>query len=392
MQTEVGLVVPWSCLCLLILGSITCEKIEVPEICSDSTAFSVRYFGYHDFKRCPGFDLFMETNSFKKDGQDIVEYRSEVNCSTNNLPYEYLLDMKSNRNSLAFTDCQLPEHGSFGDGWPKLEYLEFENYGEIEPLKREHFGGLDNLQSLKLSINSSLGIPDDLFSGLTKLRDLSLKVECVNTNLLKNLTRLETLSLSISSAECLNNFDTSEMKDLPAIKKFVLFDTNFKRLSKRVFEGFGNVEYVLLDHNKIEAIDADAFEPLTSVKSIVSLFNELTSIPAGLFSRNLKLEIIDITSSGLTSISPGLFSNLPNLREVQILWNSLTSIPSDLIHGSTNLERLDLRFNKITSLPRDLLQNHSKLAEIRLAGNSIPSTSSDLFDDKSPITEVSFNY
>lgn len=63
--------------------------------------------------------------------------------------------MKSNRNSLAFTDCQLPEHGSFGDGWPKLEYLEFENYGEIEPLKREHFGGLDNLQSLKLSINSS---------------------------------------------------------------------------------------------------------------------------------------------------------------------------------------------------------------------------------------------
>lgn len=255
--------VQWGLLCVLIASTIVGEaldvpnveedKIEVPENCTFSDANN----GFQHLLTCPDLFMVMQTEHIQNNGEDFVEYRSTVDCSTDSLPYKYLPNMKSNRNSLVFHDCQLPEHGFFGDGWPKLEYLEFENYGDIG------FRGLDNLRRLKLSIKSSHEMPDDLFSGLTKLRDISLNVKNANKKMFKNLTQLESLSIIISSPESLTNFDTSELKNLPALGSFVLSYSNITRLTNRMFEGCSNVEYVLVDSNKIGAIDADAFVPLT---------------------------------------------------------------------------------------------------------------------------------
>lgn len=207
------------------------------------------------------------------------------------------------------------------------------------------------------------------------------------------MIELEKIHFSIDSRESLDNFDTSELINLPALKTLELYHSPFSRLTKRFFEGCRNVENFELKLNKIDAIDTDAFEPLTNLRNFHMELNTLMSLPEGLFSQNKKLEKIEIIFNyNLTAIPPGLGSYLPNLRVIRIN-NELTSVPNDLIRGSTQLELLDLRFTELTSLPRDLLENHSKLKTIKLHGTKIDnSTSADLFDNQSPLTEIDFDY
>lgn len=365
------------------------EEIKSPEDCAISTTN-----GYVHFITCPDLRMEMETYYIRNNfGDDFIENRSLIQCSTNSSPYKYLPYMKSKRNSLKFENCQLPEHGSFGDGWPKLEFLKFINFADIRPLKREYFSGLFNLLELQLSISSSHEMPDDIFSDLTKLRVLRLYVKLANKNIFKNLKELETLEITIRSPESSDNFDTSEMKDLPELKTLQLTDSFFTRLTKQFFEGCLNIENLEINFNNIDlSIDGNAFEDLTNLRNLELSFNQLTSLPDGLFSRNINLEKVRILfSNNLRTIPSAFFSNLPNLRGITINCK-LTSIPNDLIRGTANLELLDLQFNGLTSIPRDLLQNHLKLKTIKLDGNNFKDTSTDLFDNKAPLTEISFQY
>lgn len=84
------------------------EKIESPENC---TVF------------CPDLSMSMETFYIETDDGRVTEYRSTIDCSPNFLPYKYLPYTNSNRNSLVFKNCETPEDGFFGDGWPRLEFL-----------------------------------------------------------------------------------------------------------------------------------------------------------------------------------------------------------------------------------------------------------------------------
>lgn len=146
-------------------------QIEVPEDCeiSDISFDSGKYM------TCPGFSMEMSTQNLTKepsdrDSQLVEELISVVHCSNNSLPYKYLRQANSKRNSLIMADCRLPEHGSFGDGWPNLETFHYENFGSIEPLTRQHFSGLNNVWRLSLVINSTHHLPDDVFITLIRVK------------------------------------------------------------------------------------------------------------------------------------------------------------------------------------------------------------------------------
>lgn len=353
------------------------SNITVQGNCTAETSYGREN---REYFTCPDFRIYFDHGFF--------EHPSDVRCSPNASPYKYLSKMKSTRNSLTFEDCQLPEHGSIGEGWPEIKNLKFKNYGTIGPLQREHFSGLTKLENLELFINSSHEMPDDLFSDVTKLKKIRLEVGKANKNIFKNLNELEKLQITIMSNESLNDFATSELKNCPSFETFVISGNSFTRVKKQLFVGCSNLDYLHFTHNTIYAFDADAFEPMANLKLIHFFFNKMTSFPEGLLSRNLKLEAVSISySENLQTLPSGFLSNLPNLFRIKIC-AQLTSIPSDLIRGSTNLELLDLQDNKLTSLPRDLLQDHSKLREIKLYGNKFYSLSPDHFYNKSPITEL----
>lgn len=110
------------------LKSLQIEKPEGCEVTSENL-----YFPPYDM-RCPNFRMKMEEFYFRHHRIDSStplreELRSTVECPNDSRPYEYLRSMKSERNSLILEDCPPPEHGSFSDGWPNLEMLKFNNFG-----------------------------------------------------------------------------------------------------------------------------------------------------------------------------------------------------------------------------------------------------------------------
>lgn len=363
------------------------EKIDIPENCTIDA-----HYGYIQYAQCPDFDMALEDyiNKYYDDDylQEYHEYKTKIKCKPNSSPYKYLSNARSNRNSLELENCQPPENGSIGDGWPRLEYITVNSYGEnLKPLRREHFSGLNNLWNMMISTNSTEIMPNDLFADLPKLKIVHMRVRHVDKRLFANLNELQSLYISISSRDSANSFDTSELKSAKNFKELKIDLTNFTHLTKTFFEGCSHVESVLLNYNKVDTIDFDAFEPVTNLKIIEMQYNEFVSLPAGLFSQNKNLESLTICSRNITSLPSGFLSNLPNLRDIRINCR-LTTIPNDLIHGSQNIEIINLEDNELTSIPRDFLLNHSKLKTIQLYGNKLPVYPDDYFYNKSALTKV----
>lgn len=253
----------------------------------------------------------------------------------------------------------------------------------LRQLKRQHFSDLYNVWYLQLLTHSMQDMPDDLYVDLLKLRIIKMFVMDANKKSFPNLNELVSFSISISSQESVNDFDTSELKSAPNFKELILHSNKVTRLTKQFFAGCSNVERLEMRFNTIEAIDFDAF-PLTNLKNIEMDYNKL-SLPSNVFSENKKLEKFKIHSWN-SPIPEGLLSNFTNLRDV-IINDYLTSIPNNLIHGSSNVEMLDLQFNQLTSLPRDFFRNHSKLKVVKLDGNwQFLAVPDDYFYDKSPLT------
>lgn len=287
-------------------------QIEKPEGCEILSIPS----GYRYFMTCRGFSMQMASYTIRSDPIDPSLANKEVlsstvECSHNPPPYIHLRLINSKRNSLMLENCPPPEHGSFGEGWPNLEIFKFENYGNFEPLPRQHFSGMNNVRSLILATNSDHHMTDDILSDLSNLKRVHMSVKHANKNIFKNLTKLESIYIAINSSESLDNFDTSEMKHSPALKNMELSFNSFTRLTKRFFEGCPHVETLLFYNNTIDEIDADAFELLTNLRHIHMTMNQMTSLPAGLFSKNEKLETFYMSSlrDSITSLPPGFFSN-----------------------------------------------------------------------------------
>lgn len=380
------------CLCILILTcycdgewSLSMQeleenlKIDIPENCS-----VISTLPFEAYVECSDFSMNFTT-------KNIYEYSTIIRCTHSSYLHEYLRNANSNRNSLTLWNCPAPKSGTFGRGWPSLEYLIVISHENDLQLKREQFSGLNNLWYLELSTTQI--IPDDMFADLPKLRTIKMSVEHVNKKLFANLNELVSLQLTIRSREILNNFDTSELKSAPKFNELKLYYNNFSNLSKRFFEGCSNIEHLEMRFNTIETFDFDAFEPLTNLKRIAMDHNEISALPAELFSKNKKLEIVRIFAefNKILPMPPGILSNLQSLEEVEINCN-LISVPSDLIHGSNNLQRLDLEFNQLTSLPRDFFQNHSKLRVVGLYGNNFSEIPfpNYYFKNKSPLTKLKF--
>lgn len=190
------------------------DKIDIPENCTIDAPY-----GFIQCVRCPEFsmELVYYINKYYDDDylQEYHEYKAKINCEPNSFPYQYLSHARSNRNSLELENCQPPENGSFGAGWPQLEYLTVISYGEnLKPLKRETGSGLNNLWNVNIGTNSTETMPNDLFADLPKLKIIYMRVRHVDKLLFANLNELEynIQCITISSRESANSFDTSELK------------------------------------------------------------------------------------------------------------------------------------------------------------------------------------
>ena len=173
------------------------------------------------------------------------------------------------------------------------------------------FHRLEGIQTISLTGNKLLSLPENLFQGLTSLLNVFLgknKISIIMPKLFEGLKN---------------------------IKKVYLDHNNLRFIPHGLFNSLKTLEFLRLDANKITNIEEKPFPKHSSLRQLYLQENNLSSIPSWIFSLRT-IEVIDLSSNGLT------FEDLDKAIESYQSYNvSLARVP---------IIDLKLANNKITTL------------------------------------------
>lgn len=198
----------------------------------------------------------------------------------------------------------------------------------IEIITPESFENCQLLTFLNLDFNIIFEVPDNTFSR-SPLRELYLGGNLIH--------RVDFFAFNGTQLE------------------FIDFSNNLMyEFNPFVYEQI-NTTLRTLDfmNNRLGILYSNTFENLRNIEFLVLNGNRLYNIPADALNGAVNLEYLGMSNCGLTSLHPQWFENKPNLHTVYLGTNELTEIP-------------DGTFNSLSGL-RDLYIYNNHLVELRAA-------------------------
>ncbi|XP_063427463.1 toll-like receptor 13 [Mytilus trossulus] len=241
-----------------------------------------------------------------------------------------LKNLRLNGNRLA----KVPNFCSFGDSlFPRLESLSLSD-NNIGIIDKTSFLCLPALKFLKMMGISIVELKNNIFSGLTKLKDVSL-------GKISTLKRIEDFAFNNTS-----------------IKRIVMNNCNFRfDLIERfnpvtIFKFCPNVNHVNLGLNhmpKIPNILYVMFKPLVNLESLLLHSTRLLDLPRNLLSNFRKLRDLNLQDNSLHTFdhSIGIFGNIISLKSLDLSSNLISIINKTLLSSRllNSLEQINLGFN-----------------------------------------------
>ncbi len=108
------------------------------------------------------------------------------------------------------------------------------------------------------------------------------------------------------------------LNDFPQLNGMVIRNCETFTIVKSGFftDDFGAIQYLYLERNKIETVEADAFQHLTKLRWISLGINQLRTLPHKIFRNNPELIAIWLYNNKINSITPDFFKNLDKLQLV----------------------------------------------------------------------------
>ena len=199
------------------------------------------------------------------------------------------------------------------------------------------------LESLDLSKNTLLDLPEDFFEMLRSLRILVLKNNCLYSvpPALFQLQKLTHLNLSQ------NHLDSLAIRNLAKLTNLTNLDLSSNQLESlpEAFSQLKNLVFLNLSTNRLTLFPSVIFE-FKSLKDLNLSFNSISAIPDGIDSLQ-NLRTFSMTGNSLIYISPKI-SNLKHLKLLDVRGNlfqdmsSITTLPS--------LTELHAQYNNVTRI------------------------------------------
>lgn len=199
------------------------------------------------------------------------------------------------------------------------------------------------IESLDLSKNTLLDLPEDFFEMLRSLRILVLKNNCLYSvpPALFQLQKLTHLNLSQ------NHLDSNAIRHLAKLTNLTNLDLSSNRLESlpEAFAQLKNLVFLNLSTNRLTLFPSVIFE-FKALKDLNLSFNSISAIPDGIDSLQ-SLRTCSMTGNSLTYISPKI-SNLKHLKLLDVRGNlfqdmsGITTLPS--------LTELHAQYNSVTRI------------------------------------------
>ncbi|KAM6413297.1 transforming growth factor beta activator LRRC32-like [Rhynochetos jubatus] len=165
-------------------------------------------------------------------------------------------------------------------------------------------------------------------------------------------------------------------KELGQGVKYLELSNNFiQNLSGTHMPGFGQLEYLDMCFNQLEAVSAMTLAQLPQLRSLLLGSNRLDRnyhANGQAFHLLRNIEILDLSANNLESHMAGWYvSNLTRLRTLNLSRNKMTRLPAGIFWSMPRLRELDLSNNYIMEIEEGAFEALEELEVVNLALNSL---------------------
>ncbi|XP_027546418.1 transforming growth factor beta activator LRRC32-like [Neopelma chrysocephalum] len=159
------------------------------------------------------------------------------------------------------------------------------------------------------------------------------------------------------------------------IKHLELSNNFIQNLSDSYMPGFGQLEYLDMCFNQLEAVSATTLAQLPRLRSLLLGSNHLDRnfLANGEAFRLLRnIEVLDLSGNNLESHMAGWYiSNLTSLRVLDLSRNKMTKLLAGTFWSTPGLRELDLSNNYVMEIQEGTFEPLQELEVVNLALNSI---------------------
>ncbi|XP_024418463.2 toll-like receptor 3 [Desmodus rotundus] len=310
---------------------------------------------------------------------------------------------QTNLTTLDLSHNSLNMIGNDSFAWlPHLKYL-FLEYNNIGHLSSRSFYGLSNVRYLNLrrsftkQSNSLALLPkiDDFsFQWLTCLEYLNLEdnnFPGTKSNMFTGLIKLKYLSLSNSftSFQTLTNETFVSLAHSPLLM-LNLSRNKISKMEGGAFSWLGALKVLDLGINEIgQELTGEEWRGLDNIVEIYLSYNKYLQLTSTSFTLVPSLQQLMLRRVALRIAAPSPFRPLRNLTILDLSNNNIANINDDLLEGLEKLEILDLQHNNLARLwkhanpggPVLFLKGLSHLHILNLESNGFDEIPVDVFKD-----------
>ena len=145
-----------------------------------------------------------------------------------------------------------------------------------------------------------------------------------------------------------------------------------REITGRKFESVSDLEFLGLDHNKIEHLYVDVFSDLFNLQHLNLEGNQLMSLHPDIFVGLPKLERLDLGINGDLQIPTDRhFITSHSLKVLNIAFCNMISVSVETFANLSALETLDLSFNYLSSIDINILRSLPQLSALPLYVNPL---------------------
>ena len=152
--------------------------------------------------------------------------------------------------------------------------------------------------------------------------------------------------------------------------------------------GLSSLEYLYLDENPLQTIEAGAFNGLSSLTDLDLSGLPLQTIEAGAFNGLSSLTDLELYNTQLSTLTRNVFVGLSSLGDLELDGNPLQMIEVGAFNGLSSLRSLDLTDGQLSTLARDVFLSLSNLESLDLDGNSLRTIEVGAFNGLSSLTSL----
>uniref|UniRef100_A0A8C0HPL5 Leucine-rich repeat-containing protein 32 n=1 Tax=Buteo japonicus TaxID=224669 RepID=A0A8C0HPL5_9AVES len=165
-------------------------------------------------------------------------------------------------------------------------------------------------------------------------------------------------------------------KELSQGVKYLELSSNFiQNLSGTYMPGFGQLEYLDVCFNQLEAVSDTTLAQLPQLRFLLLGSNHLDRnylANGRAFHLLRNIEVLDLSANNLESHMAGWYiSNLTRLRVLDLSGNKMTSLLMDMFWSTPRLRQLDLSNNYIMEIEKGAFEALEELEVVNLALNSL---------------------